>query len=55
MCVTKCVPFVQLNTGQLESPRGKDLNIEPVWMQGVTGRGVVVAFMDNGTVHYHAC
>ena len=42
--------LLQLNTGQTEGPRGKDLNVEPVWMQGVTGSGVVVAFVDNGTV-----
>ena len=28
--------------------RGKDLNVEPAWMQGVTGRGVVVSVFDDG-------
>ena len=40
--------FAQLNTGQTNGPAGFDLNVEPAWMQGVTGRGVVVSFVDDG-------
>ena len=25
-----------------------DLNVEPVWMQGITGDGVVVGIVDDG-------
>ena len=27
---------------------GKDLNVEPAWMQGITGKGVVVSVFDDG-------
>ena len=41
--------FVQLNNGSFTNgPSGKDLNVEPAWMQGITGSGVVVAIVDNG-------
>ena len=39
---------LQRNTGQTNGPSGLDLNVEPVWMQGVTGSGVVVGFVDDG-------
>ena len=42
----------QLNTGQTSGPAGLDINVEPVWMQGYTGTGVVVGFVDDGT---HCC
>ncbi len=38
----------QLNTGQTSGPAGLDLNVEPAWIQGVTGQGVVVSFIDDG-------
>ena len=34
--------------GQTGGPAGLDLNVEPVWMQGITGSGVVVAVVDDG-------
>ena len=38
---------MQKNTGQY-GPSGLDLNIEPAWMQGITGDGVIVGLVDNG-------
>ena len=38
----------QLNTGQTGGPAGRDLNVVPAWMQGFTGKGVVVAVVDDG-------
>ena len=41
----------QLNTGRVSGApySGKDLNVEPAWMQGITGKGVVVSVFDDGT------
>lgn len=39
---------MQLNTGQVGGLPGHDLNVEPAWIQGITGRGVVVAVVDDG-------
>ena len=39
---------MQRNVGQTSGPAGLDLNVEPVWMQGITGRGVVVTVVDDG-------
>ena len=38
----------QLNTGQTDGAVGKDLHLEPVWRQGITGSGVVVTVVDEG-------
>ena len=39
----------QLNTGQtLSSERGRDINVEPVWLQGITGCNSSVAIVDDG-------
>ena len=46
--------FLQENTGQTRGPSSLDLNVEPVWMQGITGRGVVVAFVDDGNNNYYS-
>ena len=40
----------QLNTGQLGSLPGQDLNVEPVWIQGITGEGVTVGIVDDGKI-----
>ena len=40
-------PHTQENSGQY-GQSGLDLNVEPAWMQGVTGHGVVVAVVDDG-------
>ena len=32
---------------------GHDINVEPVWEQGITGAGVTVAIVDDGMDHYH--
>lgn len=32
---------------------GHDINVEPVWEQGITGAGVNVAIVDDGMDHYH--
>lgn len=37
-----------VNSGQTNGKRGLDLNVEPVWLQGITGNDVVVSIMDDG-------
>ena len=40
---------LQLNTGQtLASDAGRDLNVVPVWLQGITGCNSYVAIVDDG-------
>ena len=34
--------------GQTSGPEGLDLNVEPAWIQGITGGGVVVTVVDDG-------
>ena len=41
----------QLNTGQTGGPAGRDINVVPAWMQGFTGKGVVVAVVDDGRLN----
>lgn len=50
MCqMFSCMHLAQLNTGQLGLPGvGHDLNVEPVWIQGVTGCNSIVAIVDDG-------
>ena len=52
MHVTKstCNIIIQLNTGTIAGMSGKDLNVEPAWMQGITGKGVVVSVFDDGMI-----
>ena len=41
--------FVRLNTGSItRGYPGRDLNVEPAWMQAITGSGVIVAVIDDG-------
>ena len=44
--------YMQLNLGTVAGLSGKDLNVEPAWMQGITGKGVVVTVFDNGMSQY---
>jgi len=40
---------LQLNIGQLGlRDIGHDLNVEPVWIQGITGCNSIVAIVDDG-------
>ena len=43
----------QLNQGQSTGPAGVDVDVMPVWRQGITGRGVVVSILDDGVDHTH--
>ena len=45
--------YFQENTGQTRGPSGLDLNVEPVWMQRITGDGVVVGIVDDGQLDIH--
>ena len=36
--------------GQTGGPAGRDINVVSAWMQGLTGRGVVVAVVDDGRI-----
>ena len=41
--------FLQLNTGQTGTLNtGNDLNVEPAWIQGITGCNSIVAIVDDG-------
>eukprot|EP00731_Ephydatia_muelleri_P028842 Em0020g486a len=43
-----------LNTGQTQvSDAGRDVNVEPVWLQGITGCNSYVAIVDDGVDYYH--
>ena len=44
-----------MNSGQTSGGRGLDLNVEPVWLQGITGSGVVVSVVDDGELLLHVC
>jgi len=45
------------NTGQdfgiIQATPGEDINVEPVWEQGITGKGVVVGVIDSGVDMFH--
>ena len=47
-CIRRRPYYIQENTGQTFGPSGLDLNVEPVWMQGITGDGVIVGIVDDG-------
>ena len=42
------ISWFQMNTGQTGGPAGVDINVLPVWKQGITGRGVVLSVLDDG-------
>ena len=44
--------FCQWHLKNLEDP-GNDINVEPVWAEGITGEGVNVAVVDDGMDHRH--
>lgn len=52
-CIIMLFSCVQLNQGQSTGPAGVDLDVMPVWRQGITGRGVVVSILDDGVDHTH--
>ncbi|XP_078001023.1 neuroendocrine convertase 2-like isoform X2 [Glandiceps talaboti] len=41
------------NTGQADGKAGLDLNVLEAWRQGVTGKDVVIAIMDDGIDYMH--
>lgn len=43
----------QLNRGQTGGIVGYDINVVPVWLKGITGRGVVLTILDDGIDHNH--
>ena len=45
--ISQPFPFTQ------NSPDGKGMNIDKVWQQGVTGKGIVVAVVDDGLQQSH--
>lgn len=45
--------IMQLNQGQSTGPAGVDVDVMPVWRQGITGKGVVVSILDDGVDHTH--
>lgn len=40
--------LMQINTGQADGTPGLDLNVAEAWQLGYTGKGVVIAIMDDG-------
>ena len=48
--------MIQENIGQY-GPQGLDMNVEAAWMQGITGEGVRVALVDDGSLNrfWHSC
>ena len=51
----KCTLFVTLqkNTGQNGGKPKLDLNVEAAWAQGITGKNVTTAIMDDGVDYMH--
>jgi len=43
----------KLNRGQTGGIVGYDINVVPVWLKGITGRGVVLTILDDGIDHNH--
>lgn len=43
-----CGCIFQVNSHSDVDDSASDINVEPVWMQGIDGSGVVVAIVDNG-------
>lgn len=41
------------NTGQSGGTAGEDINVAPVWENGTTGQGIVVAIVDDGLKYIH--
>ncbi len=41
------------NVGQTQGKSGEDVNVIPVWAQGLTGEGVVIGIADDGLEHAH--
>lgn len=46
--------FVQNNTGQAGGIPKLDLNVEPAWALGYTGKGVTTGIMDDGIDYMHS-
>ena len=43
------IPIIpQYNVGQSGGKSGLDIKVLPAWIQGYTGRGVVVSIVDDG-------
>ena len=47
--------IIVLNNSQFyqNPPDGRGMNIDKVWQQGVTGKGIVVAVVDDGLQQSH--
>ncbi|NJP06456.1 MAG: S8 family serine peptidase [Chloroflexaceae bacterium] len=41
------------NTGQIDGSVAEDLNVLPVWNDGIQGNGVVIGIVDDGLQHEH--
>jgi subtilisin-like proprotein convertase family protein len=41
------------STGQRSGRRGEDINVLPVWNQGITGQGIVIGIVDDGLDSTH--
>lgn len=33
--------------------KGMDINVTGVWEQGITGKGITVAVVDDGKIYFH--
>ncbi|KII65079.1 PC3-like endoprotease variant A [Thelohanellus kitauei] len=43
--------WYMLNTGQSSGPAGVDIDVLPVWSQGITGKGIIISVLDDGKFH----
>ena len=43
--------FLQYNVGQSGGKSGLDIKVLPAWIQGYTGKGVVVSIVDDGNYY----
>lgn len=51
--ITQTGWLLQKNTGQNGGKPKLDLNVEAAWAQGITGRNVTTAIMDDGVDYMH--
>lgn len=42
------------NTGQNGGKKRLDLNVQAAWAQGITGKNVTTAIMDDGMIYYYS-
>ena len=54
-CCECVLIFIQYNTGQSGGTAGNDINVVPVWIEGVTGYQTTALVVDNGEADRLTC